>query len=1348
MLRYCSFLILVLLVSNGLFAQNVQPQKPQKGAGFVVISSNTQELIGEYINNYSITKDNGIAFPHCTEANIINTKDIGSPVRLQAKLPIIVPSEFGNKIEIISLNYDTIFTGKLAPVPALHLDNLGAVTESYIPKVSEYKKSYLNEILSLHYNGIAANVRTASIAINPIEYNPIQNEIRILKNIKFKVSFAKTQQPAYPHGSGGLSPMIQNSFVNSNVANNWKIEPNQTPQKISSIKDQPSLVLKIEIKENGLYKITSDELRNFGVDINSLDASKIAIFGSNGDDLPEEITPSSDYELNQIPTKIERNNSQVSAIYFYGNGANTWLYKEKEDSIPTHKISPFTASNFYILTIGGESNKEFTTVKNTDPATAKFDYGYSKFFNDDDKTNAIGLTQSGSGRNWFAAIQMQTDKSRPSDSRFFNSTLSYLDRSKPMYVSARVAHRSIQSGCNFKFYLNDKIIGDDIYFSSMSSDDHETVCYVNSEVMKVDANIVGSDDKATLKVEYNNNDVGTGYFDYYEMYYARKLFAENSEITFSSPMYAGNAEFDVTNLSPDLFAFDITNPAVPLVLEPTSRSNGGFSFRTNLTNDPKESKTFFITSVNNAKKVASISKAPFGNIRKSSYDADLIVITNEELKPAVQKYVDYRNSQGKYKVALFTCEDIYTEFSYGKLDPTAIRNFVGFAMKNWQHKPSYLLLCGDGTFDYRNITTKQKQFVPTYQTIDDNTHLTSTASSAFDDYFVRVVGDDNLIDLAVSRIPVDNTQDFENVLEKIKLYENKKNFGLWRNNVVLVSDDAYSEGHFSSVESFVDQTEVLWKEMPNWFDTKKIYLQDYATEQVIGRRKPAASQDLIESIQKGAVIVNFNGHGNPNVWTHEKILEKDQFIPQLKNDTMLSFVSAVTCNFGHFDDPNVVSGAEDFINRKGGGAIALLATTRAVYIQYNASLMNNYFTAMFARDPKTKEFVNVGQAMFKAKQNISSSDNDEKYIIIGDPLLRLNLPQDSVEISSINATDPSTDKVLLKGLQLVKVEGKIRNRSGEHRTDFNGTAMVTLYDADRIVTFNESVLTQTATYFGGLLFRGNCDVKNGNFNITFRIPKDISFDTTQARVHIYAFSQTEDAAGASANLRIYGLADQQITDNSGPELKLFLDDRTFRTGDLVSSQPQLIVDLKDTSGINSSGAGLGHNIEAWIDGKPTAIDLTDSYRARESGFGEGTAQKQLFNLESGEHTIKVRAWDIFNNPATASTVFRISSESDDKLAITDVVNYPNPASSETEFTFKHNQNRPINAQIDVFTLSGKKIYSTTITNISQRFVKHKWDLTDNDGAKIANGVYLYRLKISSNQTDDTYETIDKITITR
>jgi hypothetical protein len=379
------------------------------------------------------------------------------------------------------------------------------------------------------------------------------------------------------------------------------------------------------------------------------------------------------------------------------------------------------------------------------------------------------------------------------------------------------------------------------------------------------------------------------------------------------------------------------------------------------------------------------------------------------------------------------------------------------------------------------------------------------------------------------------------------------------------------------------------------------------------------------------------------------------------------------------------------------------------------------------------------------------SSNDEKFFLLGDPVLRLNLPTDSVEITAINGKRVDSAVVQVGALSQVTIEGVVRDQFGTLRADFNGTAIVSLYDADRTTKMESGEETPTVVYYGGRLFRGPANVTNGKFSITFRVPKDISFDSTAGRIHVYAYNANSDAAGATSNVRVFGADTTTVTDVKGPAILVYMGDRSFRSGDVVAAEPMLLVDLADPSGINSSGSSIGHRIEAWVDGDARSVDLTDSYQTLPTNYAEGSAERRLVGLtEPGEHTVRVRAWDIYNNAAEATAYFRIAEGNEQELRVEDVVNFPNPMARETDFLFRHNQTKPLDVHVSIYTTSGRKIRDLELKGTTDRFVRVHWDGTDADGQSLANGVYLYRLRVNVAGVEggQQFETIEKVAVAR
>jgi hypothetical protein len=1330
----------------------VVPSTAQGVDGVTVVQSDASELRLDVQPKYSFLRlAGGDILPRVGGAIVDNSDRPGEPVRMRLAIPVALPGPSGNSIEVVAVEYGEPVAGRLAPVPSMRFDANGISSEIFRADAAAYAKPDMTPVAELRYNGIARDLHSGTINIEPYLYDHSSGTIRFLRSISLRLKYNRTVLSGL---RAEPSALTRGLFVNSSAAGNWAVASAPAAQAFNrrSAVTAARAWFKVSVKNEGLYALTGDDFRKVGLDISTLNPDRIAIYGGNGGDLPEKVSLADSNLMRQMPTIVERNGEgRVSRVLFYANGPLRWTYK-LGDTVPVHTLSPYILERSYIVAVDGDATVGFLLQPPVGAATVSLNTAPTSVVNDDDKINPIGLEYiSGSGRGWFSTQFTSDGVGSGPDTRPFPTQLPGLERTMPLLYRIRVAHsgryvEGLNANGVFSFTQGSAPVGTPISIGARTTD--ETIAMAASRLFVGDANAIPGDNTSMLKITYTCQAPGKGLLDYYEIHYGRRLQLENADhdqIMFYSPSGVGTAEYTIGGFGGnDIIGFDVTDPANPVQLTAVSASGGTYVFRDQL-RQAGQGRRYLITRTGSALAVDQTVTATFGDIRNRIQNADILVITHPDFVDAAKKYVEYRNAQGRFSAAYVTTDEIYTEFSHGNLDPTAIRDYIHYTFSHWSKRPSFVLLMGDATYDYRNLVSKQKQYVPAYETEDGDVY-NSIGSSGYDDYFVRVVGNDPLLDLTIGRFPVGSLDEAEVMVEKIKRYESRKNSGTWRQTMIYSADDAYPSG---GGDDFVRQSEELWNALPNWLEPRKIYLPAYPTQSSATGSKPGAEQDLLDYINRGAVITNWVGHGNPDVWAHETILQKDRSIPKLFNDSMLTYVTAVTCNFGHYDNPNKVSGAEMFLLNPKGGAIAVMTASRAVWISANEYLMDKYMEQLFKRDPNTFRFPTIGQALLAVKQ-ISNSDNDQKYMVFGDPSLYLDLPTDSVVVESVNSTNLTTDTATVAALSQVAVTGYVSDHAGKVRDNFNGTAIVTLYDADRNLTVMDNGSEQRMMFYGGRLFRGPATVTNGRFTATFRVPKDIAYDSATGRLHVYAFNDVDDAAGMTGRVRIYGSDTTHVTDIHGPALNVFLDDRTFRSGDMVSSNPLLIVDLADTSGINSSGSGLGHHIEAWMDNSTTAMDLTDNFQTLPTDYGRGSVERRLLNLEPGEHQIRVRAWDIFNNPTEGIIFFRIAEGEESRLVVDQVVNVPNPMSRETEFTFLHNQSRPLDVEVAIFTPAGRKVRTLEGRGITDRFARVHWDGTDADGHPVANGVYLYRLtvRIAGDDAGQVFETIEKVAVVR
>jgi hypothetical protein len=311
--------------------------------------------------------------------------------------------------------------------------------------------------------------------------------------------------------------------------------------------------------------------------------------------------------------------------------------------------------------------------------------------------------------------------------------------------------------------------------------------------------------------------------------------------------------------------------------------------------------------------------------------------------------------------------------------------------------------------------------------------------------------------------------------------------------------------------------------------------------------------------------------------------------------------------------------------------------------------------------------------------------------------------------------------------------------------NFNGYVYPTIYDKPSLIKTllnNPNSVEKTFILQKNVLFKGKASVKNGHFEFSFLVPKDINYEYGYGKISYYATNNHTDANGFDS-IFIGGIKDTIIADNKGPEIEIYLNNRNFVNGGISNPHPTLIAYLKDDNGINTVGTGIGHDIIAFLDNKiENSILLNDFFEYDENSSSSGKVSYLLSNLEPGPHTLTVRAWDVLNNMNENTINFTVIK--DEKLELSHVLNYPNPFTTHTDFYFEHNQpNTTIKVSIQIFTVSGKlvKTIEHTSNNNSFRCGPIPWNGLDDFGDKLAKGVYIYkvRVKTAENKTIEKFE---------
>ncbi len=450
-------------------------------------------------------------------------------------------------------------------------------------------------------------------------------------------------------------------------------------------------------------------------------------------------------------------------------------------------------------------------------------------------------------------------------------------------------------------------------------------------------------------------------------------------------------------------------------------------------------------------------------------------------------------------------------------------------------------------------------------------------------------------------------------------------------------------------------------------------------------------------------------------------------------DKLAVFITA-TCEFTRYDNPERVSAGELVFLNPNGGAISLFTTTRATYASANLALnmaifRNNLFEKVNGAYPC------FGDVIMHAK--VIGGDNDKKFVLIGDPALKMDYPKDLAKTTYINAKavvegQPDT----LKALSKVHIQGDVIDDNGQKISDYSGTLFSTVFDKESVIsTLGTDPDSRVVSFkmWSSILFKGEAAIKNGTFDFSFLVPKDIAYKFGKGRISYYFDNGKSDGHGYNENIVVGGFDNQAVSDTVGPKIHLYMNDSTFSPGDVTNAEPVLYARLSDQSGINTTGNGIGHDIVATLDNDPSqSYNLNAYYVADEGDFTKGTVSFQLKKLTNGRHVISLKAWDLYNNSATAELPFVV--EPSTKLVIEHLINMPNPATDATDFVFDHNQaGKILKVRIDIYNLDGKRVKSLRQELKPAGFTSGRihWNCTTNTGKKISRGIYVYQLQVTT-----------------
>lgn len=1083
---------------------------------------------------------------------------------------------------------------------------------------------------------------------------------------------------------------------------------------------------KLKVTEGGLYKVDYQMLEDLGITPSDVNPSHIQIFGNGGGMLPEANSRFRYDDLVENPIYVsgqEDNSFDANDfVVFYAESPHDWMW-DAETARYSHVQNIYDDANYYFLHIGDELGKRVEVDESVFEENLSIDSYTDMKFYEWENENLIH-----SGRQWFGEYF--------SHGQSYNVNLGFSDRdvTQPVHIKARSVASSTSSS-NMLFRHNGaEVLNVSIPLLSSSSDDY-VVASAKSDSFYTQDNLID------LSVSYNKNGNTTAfsYLDYIELQTRCLLKYNGGVLHFREPFAvdSGNiARYNINTNRTDYVVWDVTYPHNIHAL-PINLSNSFIASADSL-------REFVIHDLK-----ASSYRKPIvvGEIENQNLHAhqpvDFVIVTPEEFLEAANRLADIHRSYDGIDVNVVLVEHIYNEFSSGRVDLVAIRDYLRMLYNKAEAAEDIVenvLLLGDASFDYKGIGVQNNRythqsFIPTYQSYSSF----KIGPSYCTDDFLAVLDEDegegdvssfDGLDIGIGRIVCQSLAEANDVVGKIEAYLANESIGDWRTNICFVADDVDDEWEYRLQENVDEIASSIDTQFHN-YNINKIYTDSYQqSSSAGGERYPDARKAIVEAVNDGVLIMHYYGHGGEVGWAEERILELIDINAWENINKLPAFITA-TCEFSRYDDSKRVSAGEQVLLNPNGAGIALFTTTRTITESDAKSLSRAFYD--YAIPEKYGENLSFGQIMCKLKNDLPNY-NKKKFALLGDPALKFPIPRTQVVLKEIVDLDTQMPVDSISALSRVLVRGEIVN-DDNLEVLFNGVVKSEVYDKPtKLQTLNNDLEELNPFEYElqqSLLYSGLSTVANGVFEFEFVVPKDISYNQDLGKMSFYAYTDSTDAIGASVDFVIGGYNENAIEDNHGPEVELYMNSTDFRRGGITDSQPLLYAIIADESGINTTGNGIGHNIVAVIDQNTSeSIVLNHFYEASLDSYQQGEVKYPFTDLEDGLHSLSIKVWDVHNNSSTAETEFVVVSN--DGLILENLMNYPNPFKNYTQIYFEHNRSESdLIVSLHIYDMSGNlvKFDQQEISENSYASNHFSWDGTSENGASLSSGLYLCEVHV-------------------
>ena len=1279
----------------------------------------------------------------------------GGPVTPVASALFAVPPGT-EPVVSVSFSPSATISGVLTPYPTSSLDSSGFVVESFHMNDELYASPTPGFGVDTTNAGVIRGIRLVNVTVRPLQYIPgaggRSGRIRYSTDATVTIRFVGNRRPSVR--GPRLPSHYEFAVLNADRVPHWgSIRTVSRRSAVSTSPFSSGTWARVLVGTTGMYRLSASELTSNDSRFNDAELSSLAMFSGFCRMLPRSLT-----ETRPDPTELTLVRPRVhdldgdgrfngdDYLLFYGKGPKHWWYDPSDDRT-RYENNVYSRETVYWIGLVDSTALHAQVLSGAvSDASAQTLAGYWERSHEETETRNFDepvyygyVDGPYSGLHW----EWRTVPAN-----------SFIDFQKTIYnmADARVRIRVAQLGGEGANIGSDATAKPK-WLSVRMNGEAGTITQLEQHIPtwgweRLHTYSTPRSDVKSITITVENTQTSDVSLDFFEVEYLRQFVVRNDLFDFFIHPHRSSAPdrsviAEISDVRDGSRLFEVTDGVglVEYQLPAATISATDTVTRVQLQQNRLTERHYILTTEDWLAPVRIEAATPTANLHAQRPGVDYLVITHPDFSEQARRLADWRETGDTLRTYVATTEDIYDEFAVGMFDPAAIRDFIRYAYENWRDDTAepelkYVVLFGDGQFDFRNLT----RFTTSSEPHPGNwipPHEDGPVCS--DDWYGAVGDNPRLPELQVGRFCITSEDEARYVVDKIIQYENGTDRGAWQNEALFVSDDEYGENSIDP--NFVSASETLARLVGNETVVKKLYTIEY-TEDAQGE-KPEARSDLLELWNRGAGYMNYIGHGNYLLWSHEHIFKLTEDLSLLENENRLPVVTTLTCSAGHFDNPDAQSLAEELVNHPAGGAIAVAATTRRVTNTPNVKFGRNFIETLYSESSNRPR---LGDAFWTAKLlNLASTQRDlqintSKFALIGDPATRVAFPELPVRISM------NTDT--LRALQPVTISGAVLTPDGSDTLrSFDGDVLVHLFDSFTRVKYQGGVWTPIFYYRkpGAVAFRSRTTVENGLYSVSAIIPREVIYGGTNARAVAQVWNDDIDGVGSLSELPISDTYDPDLSDDgAGPEI-------TFTNADEPGQEEPLIdgseiaagecvrVWISDPAGINLTGE-VGHRLLARIDGEDDPVNLTDrfvNWNSATSGWVDVDLSTTRTSVQ-----VTVEAWDNWNNFSSDSLVVRVSREQD--LTLNNIIAYPNPMDEQTTFTWVTTGlgSGEGDATIKVYSITGRLVDTIVREGVREGPAMASWS----PHRTLANGVYLYQISVRRRSDGNTARAVERLAV--